>query len=32
MKFIVKAQDTARRPPITLCVLCSENPRWCDEF
>ena len=33
MKFIVKPlveSEEAKR--ITLCALCSENPRFCNEF
>ena len=30
MRFVVKpvAEELARNP-ITMCVLCSEDPRWC---
>jgi hypothetical protein len=32
MKFIVARDLDVRRPPIvTLCVLCSEDPRWCGD-
>jgi len=33
MKFIVTPikTDLQKGPPYhTLCVLCSEDPRWCD--
>ena len=31
MKFIVSPVDTkpSKFPNITMCVLCSEDPRWC---
>lgn len=30
MKFIVKPVSSSIRPPNqTMCVLCSEDPRWC---
>jgi hypothetical protein len=31
MKFVVKPIDPQKKgPPYhTLCVLCSEDPRWC---
>ncbi len=30
MKFIVKPVTPSIRPPNhTMCVLCSEDPRWC---
>jgi hypothetical protein len=32
MKFVVKPLTQAPKgPPMTTqCVLCSEDPRWCD--
>ena len=31
MKFIVKSAEAHRWPPlVTHCVLCSEDPRWCE--
>ena len=32
MKFIVKPVTPSIRPPPnqTMCVLCSEDPRWCE--
>lgn len=30
MKFVVKPTDPQKGPPIhTMCVLCSEDPKWC---
>jgi hypothetical protein len=31
MKFIVTPTSTEQRKPpyTTMCVLCSEDPRWC---
>lgn len=31
MNFIVKPVSASIRPPLdqTMCVLCSEDPRWC---
>jgi hypothetical protein len=33
MKFVVKPLTQAPKgPPYhTLCILCSEDPRWCGE-
>ncbi len=38
MKFIVEPQQEEQqdrrwcRENITMCILCSEDPRWCDEW
>ena len=30
MKFVVKPVVDRKGPPFhTLCILCSEDPRWC---
>jgi len=32
MKFVVSPVKTEQRGPVytTQCVLCSEDPRWCN--
>lgn len=32
MKFVVKplSEKPASRPSITMCALCSEDPRFCN--
>jgi len=29
MKFVVKPEIAKWPPAHTLCILCSEDPRWC---